>query len=216
MGRGGRSTISLALAWACVASAQPALPPGPAPLEPIDEGGAAVPPPAAISGEGASPPLLPPPNIAANTLVGVHAALGIGLLAVDLHVNRSSTFIAGNLGVPLATNGAWGAFTLGSGYSSPLSPPGETMWVLDLFGMVNPGWQSTWNPTFTSYSARPFLGLGVGVGFRFLHWSGFTFGLKIPVFGAALNGGRRTSDAVATFYLANVVSLPMISFGLHW
>jgi hypothetical protein len=220
--------VALALAWASVAWAQPAPPPGPAPLQPIPdaillEGDEAVPPPAAPAAPPSArsspeekPPLFPLPSVAAQTHVGVHAAVNIGLLAVDLHVNRSYTFIAGNLGVPLVTNGDLGAFALGSGYSYPLSPPGETMWVLDLFGVVNPGWQAMWNSGFTSYSAQPFVGLGVGVGFRMLHWSGFTFGLKIPVFGAAINGGTRTSESVATFYLANAISLPIVSFGLHW
>lgn len=164
---------------------------------------------------------MPIESVAEKTWVGVHAAANIGLLAVDLHVRRSYTFLAGNLGVPLVTNGDIGAFALGSGYSFPLSPPGESMWVMDLFGLVNPGWQRRYDFfNCTQFSCQPFVapffGLGVGLGFRYLHWSGFTFGIKGPVFGAAINGGDTSSAAVGMFYLANLIGLPILSFGYRW
>jgi hypothetical protein len=177
-------------------------------------------PPRAVAPESAAA-LTPAVNVAAGTWVGVHAAVHIGLVGLDLHVNRSYTFLAGSLGIPLVANGAFGAFAIGSGYSFHVSAPGESMWVLDVFGLVNPGWQqrsdfNTCNQFVCVPANVPFVGIGVGAGFRFLHWSGFTFGFKLPVFGAAINGGRTTAEAVGTFYLANFVGLPILSFGIRW
>ncbi|MEW5740524.1 MAG: hypothetical protein AB1938_16470 [Myxococcota bacterium] len=223
--------------WACLASlawAQPGPSPAavqpvpdapPAPLQPIPDaspasgdGPAEVPPPA-VAPVAVPPtekaPLFPPVNIADQIHFGVHAGVNIGLIALDLHVRRSYTFFAGNMGVPLVTNGELGATALGSGYSFPLSPPDESMWVLDVFGVANPGWRTTYDQ-FGGYSKQAFVGLGVGIGFRLLHWSGFTLGIKVPIFGAAINGGTRSSDWVGIFYLANVIALPIVSFGYHW
>jgi hypothetical protein len=181
-----------------------------APSEPIPD---ALPTPA-----GSPPPSVapqPPANISARTFFGLHAAVNVGLISVDLHVGHSYSFLAANVGIPLVTNGLTGAFAVGSGYSFPLSAPGESMWVMDVFGVANPGWQRTScfdcvNPT------QFYVGLGVGIGFRYLHWSGFTFGLKAPVFGAAPGGGTSTSETVGTFYLANLIALPLVSFGYRW
>jgi hypothetical protein len=221
MGKDGRRLVLVALALGSAAWAQDATPaPEPMPAQPIPDAppvvaGAPMPQPKPLAPVEPAP-LFPKENAAAGVHVGVHAALNVGLLSVDLHVDRSYTFIGGNIGVPLLSNGSIGAFSLGSGYSLPLSPPDESMWVLDLFGVVTPGWQARWDPFYTVYSNTPFVGLGVGVGFRYLHWSGFTFGIKAPVFGAAINGGASTSESVLTFYLSGLIAVPIISFGLRW
>lgn len=230
--RGRRWVVLLCLVSGLAAFAQdppvatppaPSEPPPPAvapAAQPIPDAPpvAAVPPPATLVPPAAVAPA-PNVNVAKGTWFGAYAAVNIGLIGVDLHVDRSYTFLAGNLGVPLVTNGDFGAFAIGSGYSFPLSAPGESMWVLDVFGVVNPGWQRRYDACFDfgcSPVTYPFVGLGAGVGFRFLHWSGFTFGIKAPVFGAAINGGNTTSAAVGTFYLANLVGLPIFSFGFRW
>lgn len=215
---------ALAKETQAVAAPAPSEPPPPAVApapEPIPDAPpvAAVPPPA--TAPAAAPALTPAPivNVAKGTWFGAYAAVNIGLIGVDLHIDRSYTFLAGNLGVPLVSNGDFGAFAIGSGYSFPLSTPGDSMWVLDVFGVVNPGWQRRYDACFDfgcSPVTYPFVGLGAGVGFRYLHWSGFTFGIKAPVFGAAINGGATTSAAVGTFYLANLVGLPIVSFGFRW
>lgn len=222
------AVIVLALGGSCaLAQVAPSAPGSPAPdapptpQQPIPDAPPVelttpAPPPATTPEPVEKTPLFPSPNVANEVHVGLHAALNIGLLSVDLHVKRWYSFIAGNLGVPMVTNGELGAFAVGSGYSLPLSPPGDSMWLLDLFAVVNPGWQTRWDQFSMDSSARPFVGLGVGLGFRLLHWSGFTFGIKVPVFGAAINGGSTTSEAVSTFYLANGVGLPIVSFGYHW
>lgn len=231
--RGRRWLVVLCLVSALAALAQetpaaappsPSEPPPPAVApapQPIPDGPppATVPPPA--TAPVVAPSLAPAVNVAKGTWFGAYAAVNIGLIGIDLHVNRSYTFLAGNLGVPLVTNGSFGAFAIGSGYSFPISTPGESMWVLDVFGVVNPGWQQRYDINscnqFACVPANvPFVGIGAGVGFRFLHWSGFTFGIKAPVFGAAINGGSTTSEAVGTFYLANLVGLPIVSFGFRW
>lgn len=226
--RGRRWVVLLCLGSGLAALAQdtpaatpsaPTEPPPPA-AQPIPDAppAAAVPPPATLVPPAAAAPAAAV-NVAKGTWFGAYAAVNIGLIGVDLHVDRSYTFLAGNLGVPLVTNGDFGAFAVGSGYSFPLSAPGDSMWVLDVFGVVNPGWQRRYDACFDfgcSPVVYPFVGLGAGVGFRFLHWSGFTFGIKAPVFGAAINGGNTTSAAVGTFYLANLVGLPIFSFGFRW
>lgn len=200
--------------------------PTPPPMQPIPDAPLEATPPAAVP-PPATAPLAPPVakapavNAAQQTWFGVFAAVNVGLFGVDLHVNRSYTFLAGNLGVPLLSNGQLGAFAIGSGYSFPLSPPDDSMWVLDVFGVVNPGWQRRYDFNFCNQfscvdAVYPFVGIGAGVGFRFLHWSGFTFGIKAPVFGAAINGGSTTSEAVSLFYLANLIGLPIVSFGFRW
>ena len=220
--------LSLVSSFAALAQETPAAPPAPseppppavtpAPVaQPIPD----APPPAAVPPPATAPVAAPAPavNVAKGTFFGAYAALNIGLIGIDLHVNRSYTFLAGSLGVPLVTNGDFGAFAIGSGYSFPISAAGESMWVLDVFGVVNPGWQRRYDVCFDfgcSPQTYPFVGIGAGVGFRFLHWSGFTFGIKAPVFGAAINGGSTTSAAVGTFYLANLVGLPIVSFGFRW
>jgi hypothetical protein len=215
----GRRLWLAALALGSVAWAQEGAPP-PGPVQPIPDApppvaGAPlpVPKPAPLV---APAPLFPKANAVVGVHVGVHAALNIGLLSVDLHVNHSYSFIGGNIGVPLVSNGTLGAFSLGSGYSLPLSPPDESMWVLDLFGVVTPGWQSGWNATYTAQTNVPFVGVGVGLGFRYLHWTGFTLGIKAPVFGAAINGGPSPSDAVVTFYLSGLIAVPIVSLGWRW
>ena len=100
--------------------------------------------------------------------IGVHLGANVGLLAIDVHQGRFYGFLAANAGVPLLTNGGMGAGVLGLGASFAISAPAESMWFFDAFKMIK----------------QPFVGVGPGVGFPYLHRSGFVFGVKIPIFGA--------------------------------
>lgn len=136
----------------------------------------------------------------------VHVAVNVGLVGVELQRDRLYAFADGNIGVPFISRFAQIAFALGVGYSHPISEPGASRWYGELFGLINPG-----ASTGTGY-----VGLGVGVGLRYLHSSGFTVGLKLPVFGVALldpRVGRTFATQVELFYGANLIALPMVSFG---
>lgn len=151
----------------------------------------------------------PPPPAVDVRSIGVHVAVNVGVFSLDVQAGRLYAFAAGSLGVPLLSDGRFGAFALGGGLALPISAPGESMWTMDLFALANPGWGLGPN-------SAPFVGLGVGAGFRYLHRSGFTFGLKLPVIGGAVNGGASTPSAVGTFYLANLIALPGVSFGYRF
>jgi hypothetical protein len=167
-----------------------------------------------ISKEASSPELT---KTFSERSVGIHVGVNLGLFAFDVQRDHFYGFVSGNLGIPLVTNGAAWAVILGAGYSLPISSPEQTRWVMDFLGTVAPGGSSmSWGPT-SFYTA-----VGVGLGFRLLHASGFTLGFKIPVFGMAFGpavGGResfRGDVSVGSYYLASGVSLPVVSFGYRF
>ena len=64
-----------------------------------------------------------------------------------------------------------------------------------------------------------------GFGLRFAAASGFTFAVKLPVFGYAFRGGHspygydpphRTSFGIGFYYLAGIMGLPLISIGYRF
>lgn len=139
--------------------------------------------------------------------LSVKLALHIGLLTADVQVGHFYFFVAGNVGIPLLSNGQIGAFAGGPAFTFALSEKAESMWFMDLQALVNPGW----------ISGRPFVGLGAGLGLRYLHKNGFTLAFKLPLLGGAIgasSGG--TAEAVAYFYLANAIALPVVSLGYHF
>lgn len=179
---------------------------------------------APVLAQPAVQPMPTPDDPSTGTWVGAFAALNVGLVGADLHTGRSYSFIAGNAGIPMLMAGDFGAFALGSGVAVRLSSPAESVWVLDIFGLVNPGWHTRslgCDINGCGAERAPYLGLGVGIGFRYLHWSGFTFGLKAPIFGGAINASSTdaaasSADAVSLFFLSNLVALPIVSVGYRW
>lgn len=146
--------------------------------------------------------------------MGIHVGLNLGLVAFDVHQGHVYAFVAANLGVPLVSNGSVGAFALGFGYSTALSRPDESMWFMDVFVEALPGWLRT--SGFTTVDLV--VGVGGGLGFRYLHPSGFTVGFKVPAFGASFTT-RPNADgpqSVGSFYLFNLITLPIISFGYRF
>lgn len=173
---------------------------GDAPLEPP------TPPPQLTA------PAPDPVSVVSDRSIGVHVAVHIGLFAVDAQAGHFYGFAAGNLGMPLVTDGRTGFGMIGAGYSFALSPPSESMWFMDALFLATAG----------RVGDQALLGGGVGVGFRYLHRSGFTFGAKLPVFGATAQlssstpGGYSGAAALGNFYLANLVSLPAVTFGYRF
>lgn len=227
-----RAVLVLVAAWASVALAQSAAPVDVG-VAPADEAPPATPPPPSAPPPpppvdvAAPPPVVPPPAVGNPVVprvpapppvedrsVGIHVAVNLGLFAFDVHQGHFYGFVSANAGIPLVSNGDIGAFALGLGYSAPLSHPDESMWFLDFFFEALPGWWnlgSRLNPSF-------FVGAGVGLGFRYLHRSGFTVGFKLPVFGASFSSavGFTAAASVGTYYLFNAIALPVISFGYRF
>jgi hypothetical protein len=173
-----------------------------------DEGAA---PPAPPAVEAPVTPSITPPS---DHYFGINIAANIALFSIDAQVGHFYAFAAGNLGVPLLTNGNGGGFAVGAGYTRAISDPAESMWYFDVFAMATPGW-------FDAFK-RPVVGLGAGVGFRYLHRSGFTFELKAPVFGLAVGPGVNanydggTGEMMSKFYLGSLIGLPIASFGYRF
>jgi hypothetical protein len=185
----------------------PSPPPAPPPIE-------AAPPPAAVPPAVAPGSTPAPREVVSDRSIGIHVGLNLGLFAFDVHQGHVYAFVAANAGVPLVSNGSVGAFALGMGYSTALSRPDESMWFMDFFVDALPGWVRT------SGLNTPDLvvGVGGGLGFRYLHRSGFTLGFKVPVFGASFTTQPNvdTAQSVGSFYLFNLIALPIISFGYRF
>jgi hypothetical protein len=188
----------------------PSLPPPPPSTEPAAA-------PVAVPAPAVAPPVtgrdaVAPAEVVSDRSFGVHVAVNLGLFAVDLQQGHFYGFAAANAGVPLVSNGSVGAFAIGLGYSTPLSRPEESMWFMDFFVDALPGW---WGQ---GGSIAPVVGVGAGLGFRFLHRSGFTAGFKIPVFGASFSSmsGFSTSQSVGMYYLFSLIALPIVSFGYRF
>jgi hypothetical protein len=155
------------------------------------------------------------PPIVNNTSLSIQLGVNVGLLAVDIQVRNFYAFAAANLGVPLLTNGDMGAFAAGAGYTIALSRPSESMWFMDFLGIANPAWMGR---NWQSNKLQAGIGLGAGVGLRYLHHSGFTLGLKLPLLGGFIyNGGpQEVSKTVGYFFLANAIALPVVSLGYRF
>lgn len=175
-----------------------------------------TPPPPPPSSEGvavAEVPASAPASIVSDRSIGVHVAANIGLFEVDAQYGHFYAFAAGNLGVPILTDGATGFGMAGLGYSIALSSPGESMWYLDLMALGTAGRTRTDNAI---------VGGGLGLGFRYLHRSGFTFSTKVPIFGATAEpvsapfSGFNGAQSLSTFYLASLISLPVVSIGYRF
>jgi len=96
------------------------------------------------------------------------------------------------------------------------------MWFFDVFGEAVAGWDHEFDLDYVH------LGFGVGIGLRFLHESGFTFSVQLPVLGVAFGGeselgfGRGgvssagASSATELFYLFSAMGTPVVSVGYRW
>ena len=158
---------------------------------------------AVIAAEPAAPGEVTPP---AQRSFGVHVALNVGLIGVELQHDHFYGFVDGNIGVPLLSRGSQIAFAVAAGLTHAIPAPAASMWFFDVFGLVNPG----------ASTRVGYVGFGLGLGLRYLHASGFTVGLRLPIFGAAVidpKVGRTFGTAVELFYGANLIALPILSVG---
>jgi hypothetical protein len=166
--------------------------------------------PAPAAEVAAQPQAETPPS---TRYVGLHTGLNLGLVQVDMMRDHLYGFASTALGTPLLSNGQIFVANVGFGYSIAISSPGESMWYFDLFGQVMPGAMN-----------GSYLGVGAGVGLRYLHRSGFTLGLKLPVFGMSLGdavssaaGGHFDgSTSLGYYYLGNLMSATPLTIGFRF
>lgn len=221
-----RGFLAVWLCTAAVAFAQDAAPPADVPAEAPPPATTAPPPPTTpppppviAPPPAVAPPAVPPVSepqpreVVSDRSVGIHVGVNLGLFAFDVHQARFYAFAAANAGVPLVSNGNIGAFAIGFGYSAPISRPDESMWHMDFFIDALPGWVQ-----LGGFGPSLVVGVGGGLGFRYLHRSGFTMGFKLPVFGASFSSASsfNTTASVGYFYLFSAIALPVISFGYRF
>src|SRR5450432_1575468 len=174
------------------ASAPPPPPPAsaPAPEATVSE--------AAVSGEKA----------VSTHSFGIHTGVNVGLVQVDAMYDHFYGFASTTLGVPLLSSGDIAIGNVGLGYTTALSSPGESMWYFDIYGQ---GLAGKMNLSGLQ-SGSGFGAIGLGVGIRYLHRSGFTVGFKLPVFGVSFGdavssgGSFNGPNSLAYYYLGNVLS----------
>ncbi|HZS36455.1 MAG TPA: hypothetical protein VFF06_06500 [Polyangia bacterium] len=142
--------------------------------------------------------------------VGVHAALGPVVLALDFDYHPFYGFVSGSVGMPAFTGGETGAFAVGLGHSFRIKR--TSPWKFDLFAVATAAWSSS-SDGFRAAQAAPYGGLGVGLGFHYTYRSGFAVGFKLPVIGVAFGGAASTESAPGQFYVAMLQALPIVSLG---
>ena len=166
------------------------------------------PPPASPTLEEA-PPAAPQQPTPEWHNFGVHLGIAAGV-ALDGDYKNFHTFVSTSFLFPLVSSGDLFAFTAGAGASFALSPS----WRIDLFGHVAPlFWKGV-----TSYNqTSTFVGVGVGIGFRYVSANGWCLGVKLPLLGAAPGDYPAYNSSVgvvaAYYYIASGVSLPVFSVG---
>ncbi len=194
-------------------------PPPPPPAAP-----AANPPPAAPAApsEPVAPPAAAAPAPASlapsEHYFGIHTGVNLGMIQVDMMSGRFYGAASTTLGVPLLSNGQWVVGNVMLGYNLAISSPNESMWYFDIFAQVLPG-----RLQLSGNSGGGYCGFGFGVGLRYLHRSGLTLGLRLPVFGFGFgdaandgNGSFNGPSSVGSYYLANLASSSIFTIGFRF
>jgi hypothetical protein len=168
------------------------------------------------------PPPPPPVPVAEQSVLpsapldrsfGVHTGINVGLLELDGQVGHLYGFASSALGIPLLSNGSTVVGALGIGYTVQLSSGDGSGWYFDLFGEGQGG-----KLLGNSHAA-----IGMGVGLRYLHRSGFTMGFKLPVFGMSVgdaskdgNGQFSGPASLGNYYLGYLCSQAPLTLGFRF
>jgi hypothetical protein len=148
---------------------------------------------------------------------GIHTGVNIGLIQLDAQYDHFYAYASTTLGIPLITNGNDFVGNVGLGYTVALSSPAESMWFFDMYAQGLGGKMALSTNTPSSYGA-----LGLGVGLRYLHRSGFTIGFKLPVFGVSFgdavssNGSFNGASSLGGYYLGNLMSSAPLTLGFRF
>jgi hypothetical protein len=150
--------------------------------------------------------------------VGVHIGLAPGI-AVDVEYGLFYGFAATAPLFPLVTSGQFFGFILGGG----ISPKVSRHWHFDLFGTVSPIW---WTGLASYNEQSMLIGLGIGAGLHYTSPNGWSFGFKVPLLGAAIAArycpgfsyycNYSLGTATGVYYMSNLISLPIVSFGYRF
>lgn len=146
------------------------------------------------------------------TYVSASLGVNVGLFSLDVSSSGFYGFAAGNVGVPLLTNGNFVALCFGLGITRIFAATDTVVWTGELFALGQPGSVSGFGG---------FFGVGAGFGMRFVFRSRLVLGLKLPLLGGALSSallgfGNPAPNVVGYFYLASAVALPVVSLGFRF
>jgi hypothetical protein len=146
---------------------------------------------------------------------GLHLGLSPGI-AADFEYGAFYMFLSASPLATLASAADMYGFCTGAGFSIVL----PSHWHFDVFADAAPLWWSNGGPVSFG-SQGMYMGVGVGIGFHYTSPSGWAIAFKAPLIGAApiLSGTAFSYDiATATLmsYLANVVSMPIVSLGYRF
>jgi hypothetical protein len=140
-----------------------------------------------------------------------HFAINLGIppgIALDLDYGYLYIFGDVSIVFPAATDGEWVPMSWGAGVNFP--PASNKRWKLEIFAQ--------YSPMRTSSNEDWMHGFGVGLGVHYTADSGLTFGFKTPIFGYAVvsSGFESSGEAVAMYYFASGVGLPIASLGYRF
>jgi hypothetical protein len=145
-----------------------------------------------------------------------HFGLNFGFspsIDLDLDAGLFHGFVNANLVLPMASDGQILGFGAGGGVSFHVRP--HSRWKLDVFAAVTP---TRWGSSDTG--GNWVVGFGVGLGAHYTAKNGFTIGFKMPVIGYsagnAFGGPSSSGTAVASYYLAGLMGLPVVSLGYRF
>ncbi|MDD5308633.1 MAG: hypothetical protein PHU25_15050 [Deltaproteobacteria bacterium] len=170
--------------------------------------------PAPIPAAGPAPVASAQEPIAPAAVMERHFAVNIGIppeLAIDLDYGYFYAFGDVSIVFPAATDGDWVPMSFGMGVNFP--PASNKSWKLEVFAQYSPMREGSeeWIHAF-----------GVGLGVHYTADSGLTFGFKTPIFGYSAKSGSysdsggSSGEAVAMYYLASGVGLPLASLGYRF
>lgn len=157
--------------------------------------------------------------------VSVQTGVNFGLIELGLQSGHIVASVSGNAGWAISTDARFVVVDVRLGYTWALSPPDETMWFFDLVADVLPGRMARGPITgpFADPHLGVFCGVGMSLGFRYVHRSGLVLGFRLPLagmgFGDWVNanpGGFNGWDGVLDWYMAMGLSTSIFTLGLRF
>ena len=139
---------------------------------------------------------------------------GPAVLALDLEIGNFYGFVSAPLALDLFVHDdlALGALGLGATFRIPRDP----RFSFDVWAFGIPGK----NTALGGSNPQVMLTFGVGAGFHFTSQRGFTFGLKLPLFGSTVSLDSYSftdpGQRALTFYMNSLLTLPVASFGYRF
>lgn len=149
----------------------------------------------------------------------IGSGLNIGLLHAVVSKGRVWGELSTVIGVPVVTasndQGAEVAAVLAVGYGLPIADDSRGRWVFDLFLESTVGRLQIFGQSGLS------AGLGFGFGFRWLLFSGWSVGMRMPCFGMSFEQYNMfhvfsPGQAVSNFFELNIFSWSVLTIGYRF